>query len=710
MTRFPTPSPNAPRRRSPLRGVLARLGLGLVLVAGPASAQAPTNPSEATAIPDSRVTPGGVPDVMRVTARRRDEALPDVPASVSVVRAEEIQGARPQLGLDEALVRVPGLFLQNRYNFSQDLRVSVRGFGARSAFGIRGVKVFVDGIPATLPDGQAGVDAIDLGSAGRVEVLRGPSSALYGAASGGVLAIESERPPERAFVEARAAVGANGFGKHQVKTGGRAGAFGWLLNGAHFSLDGHREHAKARATSLNGRVTWEPSADERLAVVFNATDSPWAGDPGALTREDSRRDPRAAWTSNLAYRAGERLDQQRLGVRYERRLGEDHRLSARAYAVTRDFANRLPFEPGGQVRLDRFFGGGGAQYDWEPDGPWALAVGVDVDAQRDERRRFDNVLGERGTLRLDQHEDVTSLGVFGLARLALAPGLEASVGGRWDRVRFEIEDDFLSDGDGSDEISFQRFSPSASLLWQAGPRLSVWAAVSTSFETPTTTEFASPTGGGFNGALEEQTATSVELGLRGSGERNLRYELVVYRIDLEDELVPFELASQPGRRFFRNSGESKREGLELSASFEPLPGVRTLVAYTYSDFTFERYRTPGGVFDGHRLPGVPKDQLFAEIAYRHESGFALAWEILWADDFFVDDANTQLSREVLTSSLRASHRFTLGDFELEPFLGVQNLFDADYDANVRINAFGGRFYEPAPDRTLYGGLRVRFAF
>ncbi len=649
-------------------------------------------------------------DTLVVTARRRAELRKDVPAALTVLGPDEIQHARQQLGLDESLARVPGLFLQNRYNFSQDLRISSRGFGARSAFGIRGIKLFVDGIPATLADGQAGVDAIDLGSTGRIEVLRGPASALYGAASGGVIHIHTEDAPEHPFVETRLSLGSDGFEKQQLKAGARSEKGDILLSASHFDYDGYRELGDANATSVNGRVRYQIDDDARLALTFNSTHSPWAGDSGGLTRVDSRNTRRSAFTRNVRFDAGESVDQQRLGLLVEKSFGERHHVTLRNYAVWRDFSNRLPFTSGGSVELERFFGGGGLQYSYDAGARGSLTFGVDIDAQRDDRERFDNIAGQQGAMTLSQDEDVTAVGVFGMARLALHEDIDLSVGARYDRVEFEVDDSFLSDGDGSDEIDFTSFSPSLALLWRVRPELSLYGSVSTSFETPTTTEFANPAGGGFNSDLEEQRSTNYELGLRGTGPLELQYEAALFHIDLEDELVPFELASQPGRRFFRNAGSSERDGVELSASFEPYQGLVASLAYTYSDFEFDDFQTPSGRFDGNRQPGVPKDQLFAELAYRHESGFAVAWEFLWADEFFVDDANTTFSRETWVSNLRISHRFEVHDFEIVPFAGINNLFDAEYDANVRTNAFGARYFEPAPDRSLYVGLRVRYTF
>ena len=289
-----------------------------------------------------------------VTADRLGKAIGDVARSVSVVDRDRIQNATQQLALDEALTLVPGLYMQNRYNFAQDLRISLRGFGARSAFGIRGVKVIVDGIPETLPDGQAGVDSIDLGSTERIEVLRGPSSSLYGNASGGVIAIQTERGPEQAFIEGRFAGGDYGYERYQLKTGGRAGALDYLLNVSTQQIDGYRDHSFAEGTLVNTRFGYQVNETDRLRVTFNHTDQPTSDDPGGINAAQAAADPRSARAQNVTFDAGEALDQQRLGFVYEmdRDFGQ---LLIRNYYVWRDFANKLPFAGGGSVDLDRFF-------------------------------------------------------------------------------------------------------------------------------------------------------------------------------------------------------------------------------------------------------------------------------------------------------------------------------------------------------------------
>jgi len=652
---------------------------------------------------------GGRLDEIVVTADRIGKALRDVARSVSVVDQARIQEGTQQLALDEALAAVPGLYMQNRYNFAQDLRVSLRGFGARSAFGIRGVKVIVDGIPETLPDGQAGVDSIDLGSTRRIEVLRGPSSSLYGNASGGVIAIETERGPERPFIEGRFAGGEYGYSKYQLKAGGQAGDLDYLVNVSTQEIDGYRDNAFAEGRLVNTRFGYQLNETDRINVVFNHTDQPTSDDPGGINAEQAASDPRSARDRNLQFAAGEALDQQRLGLVYE--MDRDFgRLMVRNYYVWRDFENRLPFSGGGAVALDRFFYGFGALYTFGDVLPDALdlTVGFDIERQEDERQRFDNLDGVLGPRVFNQSEFVDSNGVFMQADYALSDTWGLSAGLRYDDVSFDVDDDFLADGDDSGRIGFDQLSPSLGVHVDVGEGM-LFASYSRSFETPTTTELANPDGsGGFNPALDPQIADNFELGWK-TGTDNRYFEIAVFDIDLQDELVPFEVASSPGRAFFANAGESSRTGVETAFSWTGESGFGIDLSYTWSDFSFDDFvDANGNDFSGNDLPGLPSQFGYLGLRYQTENGLNLVWDNSYSGSLFANNDNSVEVDSFVVSSLRASYEMQRGDWLLRPFIGVNNLFDEDYNSNIRINAFGARYFEPAPDRNVYAGITINF--
>lgn len=657
--------------------------------------------------PGHRRADQSVMDEIVVTASRAERAVRDATRSVSVVDRERIQNDTQQLGLDEALAGIPGLYMQNRYNFAQDLRVSLRGFGARTNFGIRGVRVIVDGIPETLPDGQANVDSIDLGSAQRIEVLRGPSSSLYGNASGGVIAIETERGEEPARVETVLAAGDLGYVKAQLEIGGKTQRADYLISVTRQQLDGYRDHSELRSTQLNSRSRFELTDRDSLTFVLNHTDQPTANDPGGLTAAQTKADPNSASRRNLLFDVGESLDQQRAGLVIDM-LRESGRLTLRNHYVWRDFTSRLPFEAGGAVDLERFFWGMGVQYTLGELVPerLGLTVGLDLDRQDDDRRRFDNQHGSRGPVVFDQREQVASGGLFVHGQYRSDAGWVLSGGLRYDAITFEVSDRHLADGDDSGRIRFDHVSPSLALGYALG-RGMLFGAISSSFETPTTTELADPDGsGGFNTELKPQTATSIEVGFK-SGSARLDYELTLFHIDLEDELIPFEVPGSPGRTFFSNAGKSSRSGIESAISWTTSAGFGVDASYTWSDFTFDQFVNGEGYdYSGLRLPGLPEQFWYVALRYRTERGFSAAFETNYSGGLYADNANSVRVPSYFVSGIRAGYEFLRADWTLRPHVGVNNLFSTRYNDNVRINASGASYFEPAPERNVYAGLSV----
>jgi len=652
-----------------------------------------------------------------VTATRMPTDLAGLPFAAGSIPGEQVQRARQRLGLDEALAIQPGLFFQNRYNFAQDLRIAIRGFGARANFGIRGIRIFADDIPQTLQDGQGSVDAIDLGSVQSVEVVRGPFSAVYGSSSGGVIHLHTEDGPASPIVSGRFNTGSYGFSEWQVKAGGQAGRLNWLVNGSRTELDGYRDHAIYSNDLFNSKFRYDFDQTTSLTVLLNAVDSPLADDPGGLNAREAAENPRQAAPRNLQYNAGESLDQQTLGLAFRKTFNGGRELLLRNYYVQRDFFNRLPFDlnsngQGGSVDLDRKFAGLGVQYGWVTD--WAgrsgrLIIGLDFDAQRDRRRRYANNQGVIGELTTDQDEDVTTSALFAQQAVDLTDSLAMTLGGRFDAVEYQVADRTGATGPG--ERTFNEFSPMLGMSWAMRESLRLYGNVSTSFDPPATTELANPYGStGFNQDIESQTATNYEVGLKGLLSGRLRYDLALFHIDVKDEIVPFELEGS-GQSFYRNAGRSTHDGLEALLVLELLPGLSGSAAYTWSDFTFDEFRDPvGAVYDGNRIPGIPEHLFNIALDWTHESGLYAGWDMLYAGRFYADNANSVEAGDYLVSNLRGGFRWQADRWSLEPFIGVNNLFDERYMSNIRLNAAFGRYYEPAPGRNFYGGVRLSYGF
>lgn len=654
---------------------------------------------------------GNALDEIVVTATMIERTLDQVPAAVSVVGQDDIQFGRQQLALDEALARVPGMFMQNRYNFAQDLRVSIRGFGARAQFGIRGVKVLVDGIPETLPDGQGSVDSIDLGAASQIEVLRGPSSSLYGNASGGVISVVSEGAGADPFAEVRVTGGSDEFQKVQLKTGGQTERLNYLISLSDSEYEGFRQQSNAENRQLTGRFDLDLGKDRSLLTSVNFTDQPVSDDAGGLPLALATTTPWAAWPTNVTFNAGEALTQSRIGFVYNTPAGERGTITARNYYVSRDFVNLLPVLAGGNVDLDRKFMGGGFSYNYDGvwlDRPNRLIVGFDFDDQDDDRRRYNNLQGSQGPLTFDQNEHVTSQGVFIQNELSVSERVLLTLGVRFDQVEFDVTDRFLTDGfDDSGTLDFDDTSPMAGVVVDLSDRVNFYATYSTAFETPTTTELNKPDlTGGFNPSLDPQLATNFEVGLRGEIGTSQRYELALFTIDVEDELVPFEVPGSPGRNFYQNAAESGRDGFEFSWIANPTDRLRTTVSYAYSDFEFKSF----GTASGNTIPGTSQNVLYGEVSWKHPRGWYAAGDVLYIDEQFGDNANTALIPDYTLANVRFGYDAEHGSMRISPFVGLNNMFDETYTANVRINPVGGRYYEPGPGRTLFAGVLLNWRF
>ena len=365
-----------------------------------------------------------------------------------------------------------------------------------------------------------------------------------------------------------------------------------------------------------------------------------------------------------------------------------------------------------------FSAGGGIKYSFQGNLfglTNRLTAGIDLQHQDDDRRNFDNPEGKPGeTLQLHQNEEITSLGTFLYHELRpdlLIGTTRFTFGLRYDRLHFDASDFLLTNGDDSGERTFDAFSPLLGLVFSPLPELNLYGNLSTAFETPTTTELANrPTGeGGFNPNLEPQRASNHEIGLKGIFEQ-FHYDLALFSISVKDELIPFEVPTAPGRRFFRNAGSSTHNGLEFGLQGLLFEGLMASLAYTYSDFRFKDFTTEAGPLADNRIPGIPPHQLLAELSYSHRWGIDGGVEFIFVDDFFVDDANTERNDAYIVMNLRFGGSRQIGGWQIAPFIGINNLFDRTYNASVRVNAFGGRYFEPAPGVSIYSGLSIYRSF
>lgn len=650
-------------------------------------------------------------DTLRAAVLRTELPARRAPFAVSEARGERLTRARPGLSLNQALVGIPGVQVDNRFNPALGERISIRGAGARTQFGVRGVRILVDGIPATLPDGQSTLNHVDPASLSRAEVLRGPGAALYGNASGGVIRLTTVAPPDSAAseVEATALAGGDGLRRVQAAAAARRGAAWAGAHASHAANDGFREWSRASSTALTAAAGWDGARD-RLRVSLNAVDYD-ARNPGSLPDSVLRANRRAAWAANVAQRTGEAGRQGQLGVEWTRAVAGGS-LETGAWGTARSIENPIPQRI---IALDRWVAGGRAAWSGAAEaGPAALrwTAGAEAERQDDTREVSRNEGGRPGGRVLDQRERVTATAAF--AQATATVGRVDVLGAlRYDRFAFRVTDRFV-EADGVDESgrrTMDAWSPALGVSLSLPPVLVAYANVATAFETPTTTELANrPSGaGGFNPDLAPQRATTTEVGLRAFPTLETRLELAVYRATVEDALVPFEVEGAPGRQFFRNAGRSVHRGVEAAAE-GTWRAVSVRAAYTWTDARFDRYVVGRDTLDGNRVPGVAPHRLDVAVAWTPVPGWTAGVDLRAASETPVDDRDRDGALAApghAVADVRVEWAGArTGGVRWAPFAGVTNVTDRDWVAAVTVNAFGRRYYEPGPGRALYAGVRV----
>ena len=655
---------------------------------------------------------GGAPDLLmtETESARSPSRLLETPLSISVVSAEEILDGRPAETLDLALQLVPGVLAQSGRNFAQDSRISIRGYGARAAFGVRGIKLLVDGVPNTLPDGQSELDSIELAFVERIEVVRGPVSSLYGGGAGGVISISTLAPTEEPTHALRVLFGSHHLSRYAATTTGSMAGTGYALGLARTRISGYRDHSRAEQTVFLAKLERDLPDGTSAVLEFSSVSAPEAQDPGGLNQGEVDMDREAARGQNVVRDAGEDLDQQKLSLRLRRHFGADRELVAMGYTLWRNFDNKLPIDR--QVDLDRRVFGGSAIYrDTSRRIRWML--GVDYDEQRDVRENFQNLAGTRGMQTLHQSETVRAFGAFAEAEVKLECGLGFVGGLRYDWTEFVVGDRFVnqvpSNGDSSDRERFRHVSPRFGVFWSRVPALFAYANLASAFVVPTTTELAAPPGGGgFASDLDPETTLGFELGAKGVLRERFFYDVVVFDLRLRDVAVPF--GTMGGVTLFRDAGKVRRRGAEVAFSLLLAEGLSARGSYTYADYEYRDYDAlgPTGVieFDGKREPNTSRHVFGGELRLERPSGFFASLLVRDYSDLYTNDANTAESDGATLSELRMGWHIDRGDAVLTPFFGVRNWSDVEYDGSIRPNAFGGRYYEPAPEVELYAGVEL----
>ncbi len=675
-----------------------------------------------------------------VSATRTELPPFEVPASVDVIDGERIRGdGRAQLNLSESLLLLPGLLARDRQNQAQDLQLSVRGFGARSTFGVRGVRLYVDGIPATMPDGQGQLSHIDLASVGRLEVLRGPFSVLYGNSSGGVMQVFTEEGQGPPVLGGSVAAGSYGLRRADVKASGAAGPMGYVLSAGRLSTNGFREHSAAEREGANMRLDWALAGDSSLSLLANSVKVE-AQDPLGLNRAQFDTAPRSADPAATTFNTRKTVSQRQIGAVYERKVDADNQLRLMVYGGERATTQyqSIPVavqaaaqHPGGVIGLDRNYGGLDARWTTRTalaQRPLEIVGGLAYDTMNEQRRGWQNfqgpTLGVQGALRRDEDNRVTSLDPYLQATWKPAPRWTVNAGVRHSRVNFDSADNYVVTGNGNDSgsVSYSATLPAAGVSFAPSEQWRVYAAAGRGFETPTFNELAyRATGSGLNFALRPSRSDNLEAGVKwrtaeGAATR-AEWTAAVFHTATQDEIVT--QSNTGGRSTFQNAGATRRQGLELAASMAPARHWLAQLSWTLLDARYrDGFACVGAatvcpapqVPAGNRIPGTARKAMAMELGWRPPTGWRSGVDARYLSQVAVNDFNTDAAASFVTLGAHVGYVFDLARWNIAATARVDNIADRQYAGSVIVNEGNGRYFEPAAGRNYVLSLSASYRF
>ena len=634
-----------------------------------------------------------------VKSTKINSTIQQTPLSVTLKSFREEKNYNSQSSFADFVKNTPGVFTTSANNFSQDLRISIRGFGARSAFGIRGVKLIVDGIPETTPDGQSQLDNLPLGLVSNVEILRGPNANLYGNSSGGVISINTLSNPSEDYYRYSGV-----FGAYQYQSIQKTRIFDWKTSNLIIHYDkrrsnGYRDQSGYKSSILNLKYINDLDEKNKIVWQINYTDSPYAYDSGGLKLSDVNEDRRQARKNNIDYDTYEKVKQIKTGISWNYKTNENSYFDSYFFYQNRDFLSKLPFNFGGIISLERNYFGVGTKFTKNinhENRNRTLVLGLDHLNQSDDRQRFKNDFGIQGENTLDQIEKFKTTGLYLVNQASYSSGLNVRYGIRYDINNIGV--------DSSNMVNLDKLNPSLGLSYSINSTDNIFFSYGTSFETPTLNELSNnPDGSGFNNDLKSNNSSNYEIGWRKSF-LNIIVEAVAYITNSDNEILPYELEQFPGKNFYRNVGSTMRRGLELNSQIFFKEG-RLNLSYTLSNNQFKNFVIDGRNLSDNLIPGIPSQMLDLEMIFNLTRKRTLILTNRLIGERYADNLNETLIGSYNIFNIKYSKKvFRNSEF----FLGANNIFNQEYYDNIRINAFGKRYYEPAPKRNFYFGINFSF--
>ncbi len=671
---------------------------------------------------------------MVVTAAPTMVSELDTPAAVSVVNGDEMRQAAPRVNLSESLGAVPGLQVQNRQNYAQDLQLSIRGFGSRSTYGVRGLRIYVDGIPATMPDGQGQTSNIDIGSVDTIEVLRGPFSALYGNSSGGVINVTSQTGTQPPTVEASSYYGSFGTWHYGMKAtgavgdGSHAGDVDYTVSTNRFTTHGYRDHSGARKNLANARLGVRINDVSKLTLLLNSVDIK-ANDAGGLTADEWRDNPRQSPRGDQ-YNTRKNTRQTQAGLRYERQLSAQDDLSVMMYAGERETTQfqSIPRAPqlkpshaGGVIDLTRHYQGIDTRLTHRGEllVPVTLTAGLDYENMSERRKGYENFVmvngapqyGEQGALRRNERNLMWNVDPYLQTQWQLTDKLSLDAGVRYSSVWFDSNDYYITPGNGDDsgDASYHKWLPAGSLKYALTDAWNVYLSAGRGFETPTINElsYRSDNQSGLNFGLKPSTNDTVEIGSKTRIGNGL-FTAALFQTNTDNEIVVDR--SSGGRTSYKNAGKTRRQGMELGLDQQFGESWRLKAAWTWLDATYRTNVCDDASCNGNRIPGIARNMGYASFGYQPEQGWYAGSDIRYMSDIMANDENTAKAPSWTVVGLTTGYKWSYGRMDMDLFGRIDNLFDREYVGSVIVNESNGRYYEPAPGRNYGIGLNLAWRF
>ncbi|MBC4359699.1 tonB-dependent receptor yncD [Klebsiella pneumoniae] len=671
---------------------------------------------------------------MVVTAAPTTVSELDTPAAVSVVNGDEMRQAAPRVNLSESLGAVPGLQVQNRQNYAQDLQLSIRGFGSRSTYGVRGLRIYVDGIPATMPDGQGQTSNIDIGSVDTIEVLRGPFSALYGNSSGGVINVTSQTGTQPPTVEASSYYGSFGTWHYGMKAtgavgdGSHAGDVDYTVSTNRFTTHGYRDRSGARKNLANARLGVRINDVSKLTLLLNSVDIK-ANDAGGLTADEWRDNPRQSPRGDQ-YNTRKNTRQTQAGLRYERQFSAQDDLSVMMYAGERETTQfqSIPRAPqlkpshaGGVIDLTRHYQGIDTRLTHRGEllVPVTLTAGLDYENMSERRKGYENFVmvngapqyGEQGALRRNERNLMWNVDPYLQTQWQLTDKLSLDAGVRYSSVWFDSNDYYITPGNGDDsgDASYHKWLPAGSLKYALTDAWNVYLSAGRGFETPTINElsYRSDNQSGLNFGLKPSTNDTVEIGSKTRIGNGL-FTAALFQTNTDNEIVVD--SSSGGRTSYKNAGKTRRQGMELGLDQQFGESWRLKAAWTWLDATYRTNVCDDASCNGNRIPGIARNMGYASFGYQPEQGWYAGSDIRYMSDIMANDENTAKAPSWTVVGLTTGYKWSYGRMDMDLFGRIDNLFDREYVGSVIVNESNGRYYEPAPGRNYGIGLNLAWRF